>query len=132
MQAIPMLARRVLVGTFGALYAINAMVMLIDPVGWFERVPGASDTGPFNPHFVYDVGLAFLASGAALLAFSWKPRLWPAAVVGAAFPTLHALLHIFELAIGRSHHLGPDLLLVVLPSALTVALVWPPKGALNA
>jgi hypothetical protein len=26
---------------------------------WYASVPGASETGPYNPHFVQDIGAAF-------------------------------------------------------------------------
>jgi hypothetical protein len=120
--------RRLAIAILGTLDAANGVVMLVDPAGWFARIPGAGDTGPFNPHFVYDVGLAFLASGVALVVFAWRPALRPAGLCGASFPALHALLHLFDLASGHSHHVAADLLLVVLPSALTVALVWPTAG----
>ena len=90
------------------------------------------DTGPFNPHFVRDVGFGFLAAGGALAAFTWRRDLWPAALAGSAFLALHALLHLFEMAMGRSHHVGADLLLVVLPAALAVAVSWPTNGVPDA
>src|SRR4026209_2266576 len=50
---------------------------------WYETVPGVSETGPFNPHFVQDIGIAFLVAGLALAARAWRPRYRPAAVAGA-------------------------------------------------
>jgi hypothetical protein len=29
---------------------------------WYASVPGASGTGPFNPHFVQDIGVAFIVA----------------------------------------------------------------------
>ena len=40
---------------------------------WYETVPGVPDTGPFNPHFVQDIGVAFLVAGLALAARAWRP-----------------------------------------------------------
>ena len=43
------------------------------------RVPGGTATGPYNPHFVRDIGAAYLMAGASLAAFAVWPRdAWPA------------------------------------------------------
>src|SRR5258708_7971227 len=33
---------------------------------WWDQVAGARETGPFNPHFVQDVGAAFAVAGPAM------------------------------------------------------------------
>ena len=63
----------------------NGLVMLFASSTWWNSVPGVPDTGPFNLHFVQDVGVAFLVAGLALGARAWRPALWPAAVAGAGF-----------------------------------------------
>jgi hypothetical protein len=36
-------------------------------------------TGPYNPHFVRDIGAAYLVTGLGAAWFAWKPREgWPA------------------------------------------------------
>ena len=48
----------------GIALIVNAFWMLAGPMHWYEEVPaGVPDTGPFNPHFVRDIGCAFLAAG---------------------------------------------------------------------
>jgi hypothetical protein len=37
--------------------------MLASPEGWYLAVPGVTTTGPFNQHFVRDIGLIFLFVG---------------------------------------------------------------------
>jgi len=37
----------------------NGLVMLLASSTWWNSVPGVPDTGPFNLHFVQDVGVAF-------------------------------------------------------------------------
>ena len=107
---------------------VNGLVMLVAGPFWYASVPGVTDTGPFNPHFVQDIGLAFLASGLALAARSWQPRYWPAAVAGAGFLAAHALLHLAMIMGGHSHHTGFDLLVIVLPAALALYSAFPAQG----
>jgi len=50
--------------------------------------------GPFNIHFVKDVGLAFLASGGAMLWGAWRDHR-SVAISGSTWPLLHALFHLY-------------------------------------
>ena len=59
--------RRVLATILAVLNVTNGLAMLFAGPLWFESVPGAAETGPFNPHFVQDVGAAFLVAGLALI-----------------------------------------------------------------
>lgn len=69
-------------------------VMLVSPMNWYELTPGVIQTGPFNMHFVMDIGLVFIASGAlfAVGAAKGNPSFMIAASV---WPALHALFHIY-------------------------------------
>jgi len=107
---------------------VNGLVMLVAGPFWYASVPGVTDTGPFNPHFVQDIGLAFVAAGLALAARAWQPRYWPAAVAGAGFLAAHALLHLIMIAGGHSHHIGFDLLVIVVPAALALYSAFPAQG----
>ena len=109
-------------GLFGLL---NGAAMLGDPLGWYERVPGVPATGPFNQHFVRDIGMTFALAGAALLAgLRWRSQragLWS---VAALWLMGHALFHLWEVAVGIC---GPDALMrdfagVSLPGLLASAL----------
>ena len=84
-------------------------------------------TGPLNPHFVRDIGCAYLIAGATLAAFAVDARARPAALAGAAFLALHAFVHLWDLASGREslHHFLGDLPTVFLPPALALWLAWP-------
>ena len=110
----------------------NGLVMLLAGPRWYESVPGVTETGPFNPHFVQDIGIAFIVAGLALAARAWRPRYWPAAVAGASFLTAHALLHLVLIAGGHSHHVAFDLLVVVLPSATALYSAFPSQGESHA
>lgn len=124
--------RRLLAAILAIPTLANGLVMLAAGSRWYETVPGVTDTGPFNPHFVQDIGLAFLMSGLALAARAWKPRYWPAAVAGAGFLAAHALLHLVLIAGGHSHHVASDLLAIVVPSALALYSAFPSQGEYHA
>ena len=124
--------RRILAGVLGAAAVLNGLFMLADGPRWYESVPGVTHTGPFNPHFVADIGAAFLAAGAGLIARAWRPKLWPAAVAGAAFIGLHGLIHVVDIAAGRAHDAATDVGLVIVPAALTLWAALPGKGETNA
>jgi hypothetical protein len=79
----------------GLFHLANGVWMLAAPSHWFLAIPGVTMTGPFNPHFVLDVGMAFVASGAFLMLGArraWDAPVW--AMAGATWPALHALIHI--------------------------------------
>lgn len=79
----------------------NGLFMLISPEHWYFAVPGVTTTGPFNQHFIRDIGLIFLFVGTAFLVGAAKPQY---RVVLWAAPTLwlggHALFHFWEVAVG--------------------------------
>jgi hypothetical protein len=120
--------QRRLAGILAAFHAANGLAMLCAGSTRWTRVPGAAETGPFNPHLVQDVGAAFLAAGLALGLRAWRPNYWPAALAGSFFLVGHATIHLIMLASGHDHHLGADLAGVVLPAALAVYSAFPAKG----
>jgi hypothetical protein len=125
--------RRRLAGALGAFNALNGVVMLGDGRHWYDSVPGVVFTGPYNPHFVQDVGAAFLAAGLGLMARAWRSLYWPAAAAGAAFLALHALIHLVMLAgmmLGLcSDEAWPfDIALVIVPAALALIVSFPAAG----
>ena len=100
--------------------------MTVAPESWYWMVPGVSDRGPFNQHFVRDIGINFLLIGAAFMsgAVYLKHRivLW-------LIPTMwlggHALFHVWEVFAGVC---GPESLIedfagVTVPALLGLALV---------
>ena len=119
---------RALLLLLGLFHLADGLLMLFAPGQWFAAVPGVPMTGPFNHHFVQDVGLAFIASGAGLgLGATSRPYAGPLAAAGATWPVLHALLHIWGWVSGTMA--DPNLIAteasgVVLPAALGVMLAW--------
>jgi hypothetical protein len=105
----------------------NALWMLAGPMHWYEELPAAvPDTGPFNPHFVRDIGCAFLAVGIALV---WSARAArerrALAAVALLFLGFHALLHVYDTAVGNlpSDHWWLDFAGVYLP-LIVLGTVW--------
>ncbi|MBB5519454.1 hypothetical protein [Amphiplicatus metriothermophilus] len=124
--------KRLLAGALAAFYGVNGASMLIDGPGWYARIPGVEHTGPYNPHFVADIGAAFLAAALGLAARAWRPGLWPAAAAGAAFVCFHALIHIAEMLGGHSRAPVADALLVIFPAALAAWSATPDIGDVHA
>lgn len=109
---------------FGLGCIANAIWMLAGPMHWYTDLPAAvPDTGPFNPHFVRDIGCAFLATGVALLWASRSPRFrFPLTAVAALFLAAHAMLHAYDTLRGA---LGHDHWLLDLPGVYLPGLVLP-------
>jgi hypothetical protein len=97
--------------------------LVVAPETFYATAPGVSETGAFNPHFVRDVGCAFLVAGAGLAWFAFDRRVRAAALAGAAFLSLHALVHVFDGVAGREspQHLVHDLPLLI---GLALAALW--------
>lgn len=86
-----------------AILAINGAVMMLAPAWWYPRVPGVLETGPFNDHFVRDIGAAFLACALALgWALKDPARGLGLAAVSASFLCLHAAIHLITPFCGTS------------------------------
>ncbi|MBB4098667.1 hypothetical protein [Sphingomonas kyeonggiensis] len=105
----------------GVLGLLNGSYMLISPVGWYFAVPGVTTTGPFNQHFIRDIGIIFLFIGAAFLIGTVRQQmravLWGGATLWLA---CHALFHFWEVAAGIC---GPSVLLRDFPAVTLPALI---------
>jgi hypothetical protein len=113
---------------FGVALGANGVFMLVSPESWYFVVPGVTSTGPFNQHFLRDIGLIFLFLGGAFLVGTARPQfrilLWAA-------PTIwlcgHALFHFWEVAVGicSPSVIPRDFPAVTLPAIIGVALtIW--------
>ena len=115
----------IVLATLGIIAAANGFWMLAVPASWFATVPGVTDTGPFNVHLVRDVGCTYLTMAVAMLVAAWTPRAgFPAMLVVSTFMLLHALLHVWDILVGRlpHSHTFTDLPGVFLPAVLSVAI----------
>jgi len=114
--------------TLGVAAIANGLFMLIDPERWYLAVPGVTTTGPFNQHFVRDIGLIFLFLGGAFLLGAARPELrvpfWAAASI---WLSGHALFHFWEVAVGicGPSALARDFPAVTLPAVVGVIItLW--------
>ncbi|MGO9699914.1 MAG: hypothetical protein ACLPX7_11705 [Xanthobacteraceae bacterium] len=125
--------RGILAWILGVGLAANGLIMLAIPADWYTTVPGVSETGPFNPHFIRDTGVAYLVAGTSLPWFAINPMVRPAAVAGAAFLALHAIIHLWDATAGREqlHQLLTDIPTVFLPPVLAIWIVWPRASRLS-
>jgi hypothetical protein len=112
----------------GAFLSANGLFMLIAPQTWYDLVPGVTDTGFFNQHFIRDIGMIQLFLGVAFAIGMVVPErrigLWAAAT---AWLSAHALFHFWEVAVGIC---SPAVILrdfpaVTLPAILGILLtLW--------
>lgn len=110
----------------GVLWILTGISIFADPMSFYEIVPGLKLMGPFNMHFIRDVGLAFVASGGAL---AWGAHISAQRLVyaGLAWPSLHALFHI-QIWSHRGFPLDGifafDLVAVIGPPLLAFLVMW--------
>jgi hypothetical protein len=114
------------------LFGLNGVMMLLQPYPWFMAVPGVIETGPFNDHFVRDIGATYLACAVGM-AFGARDlaRHAGAVTVAATFQAVHALIHVITPFCGDSVPwplLARDFPGVFLPTLLSI---WVAVGALK-
>lgn len=115
----------------GLVLVANATWMLFAPGGWYENVPaGVPDTGPFNFHFVRDIGATYLTVGLGLVWAAREPAFRvPLVTVAALFHLLHAVTHVLDTLADRlpaSHWLVdfPGVYLPALALLAATAAAW--------
>ena len=114
---------RWIMAALAALLTANALFMLAAPQAWYDAVPGVSLTGLYNPHFVRDISMAYLAASLGMAWYACRPvQGWPALVCAGVFLALHAAIHVFDNACGSSplKDLIRDFPGVYLPAILTI------------
>lgn len=106
---------------------VNGAFMTLAPEAWYWLVPGVPERGPFNQHFLRDIGINYMLIGAAFICGALYPVqrliLW---AVPTAWLVGHALFHIWEVLVGIC---GPASLLedfagVTLPALLALGLLY--------
>lgn len=100
---------------------VNGMFMLIVPHAWYQFVPGVTDTGFYNQHFIRDIGIIQMFLGAAFGIGLMRPAarfvLW---LVATLWLIAHALLHVWEVVVGIC---GPSVILRDFPAVTLPALI---------
>jgi len=115
---------RILLIALGAITFLTGPYIFLGPHAFYESVPGLSMMGPFNMHFVRDVGLAFTASGACIIYGAYR-NAKEVAIGGALWPFLHGLFHIqiwFKRGLPFDHIAAFDFSIVIFPAVLMMAL----------
>lgn len=118
---------RIIAGALALLLGGNGLAMQFAGLWWYGVVPGVTATGPYNPHFVRDIGAIYLVTGLSAAWYAWKPREgWPALVAGTAFMVVHAAIHVFDATCGSRPvaDLMRDFAPIFLPTLLMLAVVW--------
>ena len=121
--------KRIVSSLLALVLGANGAVMLTAGLWWYGKVPGVTETGPYNPHFVKDIGAAYLVVAAALAWRAARPtaRAGGATLAAAAFLGLHALVHLADAAGdgGGLADLARDFPGVFLPALLTAWIALP-------
>lgn len=118
---------RTLLILIGFYQSANGVFMLAAPALWYATIPGVAETGPSNPHFIRDIGLAFIAAGVGLFigALRHDRR---TVLVASIFLGGHALLHLAELLHGTmTMDALRDITLIALPGLLPLAAFIVPE-----
>ena len=120
--------RGIIGGVLALVLGANGAVMLAAGRWWYGAVPGVTETGPYNPHFVKDIGAAYLVCAVAVVWRIARPAAaWSASVGVAAFLGLHGLIHVAD-SLGDPAPLS-DLLRdapgVFVPALMAGWLAWP-------
>jgi hypothetical protein len=117
---------RIVLTCLAALGVANAAWMLVDPEGWYGGLPAAvPDFGPFNHHFVKDIGCAYLTCGIAIVWAAFRPVVRvPLLAVATIFYVAHGLVHVRDTGAGlvSARHWLIDVPGVYLPALVLVAL----------
>jgi hypothetical protein len=111
---------------------INGTVMLLVPEAWYWQVPGVADRGPFNQHFIRDIGIVYCLMGVSFMLglsrVAERPLLW---LAPSCWLAGHALFHIWEVLVGICSPTAmlEDFAGVTLPALLGLWLWWSARGA---
>ena len=105
-------------------YLLTGLYLVVSPFGFYESAPGVTETGPYNMHFIRDVGFAFTVSALGI-AFGLMRRLKPLIVFGSAWLAMHGTFHLILWYVHSDHTSEAalvDLAVVVFPAALVTYL----------
>ena len=125
--------KRIVAAILALALGINGLIMLFAGRWWYGAVPGVVESGPYNPHFVMDIGAAYLVVAGALAWRAARPAAGQGAVIAAAaWLILHALIHLTHATLcGHfAAELVRDLPGVYLPTLITAWVAWPSRPSI--
>jgi hypothetical protein len=105
---------------------VNAVWALVAPQHWYQTMPDAAEFGPYNEHFVRDIGCIYLTLGLALAWSISSPSVrLPLVATVALFHVAHAVLHVFDTGRGYvpAHHWWTEVPTIYLPTAALLVVV---------
>jgi len=86
-----------------------------------------SHTGSFNPHFMADIGAAYMGAGLGLI-LAARIEKWrvPFAVPAVLFLGLHSLIHVVEIITGQLTNMQStaDMVTIIMPTAFVLLVVY--------
>lgn len=124
--------KRGLAGLLALIFGFNGLAMIFAGLWWYGVVPGVVATGPYNPHFVKDIGSIYLVCAGALAWRAARPLSGQGALVAAAaFQILHALVHVTDAAVCGDPLAAVlrDIPGIYLPTLITAWLALPARKA---
>lgn len=104
----------------------NGVFMTLAPEAWYWLAPGVPERGPFNQHFLRDIGINYMLIGTTFVCAAIYPK---HRLILCLMPTAwllgHAIFHLWEVLVGIC---GPASLIedfagVTLPALLALGLV---------
>lgn len=116
-----------------AFYLLTGLIISVAPEFFYATGPGVAATGPYNMHFLRDVGFAFTLSALGL-AYGLRYEIKPLVLFGASWLVVHGIFHFVLWLLhdqpGSSNALL-DVALVVLPAAVLayLAISYKPGSA---
>ena len=106
---------------------VNGVWMLAAPQSWYTDLPGGvADTGPYNGHFIRDLGVVFVFIASGFVWCAMRPdRSRNVLLVNTLFFSGHAVLHLLDLLTHRLpvSHWKLDLPLVFLPTVVLIVIL---------
>ena len=115
---------RLLLWAFVTYYLLTGLYIAVLPQVFYLNAPGVEATGPYNMHFIRDVGFAFLTSSLAM-GYGLYKGLKPLLVFGALWLLVHGLFHLSLWALHGMHMDGAaaiDMVLVSIPAIVMFVL----------
>ena len=84
---------RSVIWAFVVFYLATGLYIAVLPHDFYLNAPGARETGPYNMHFIRDVGFAFLTSAVAI-GYGVYAKQKAVMLFGAAWLLIHGLFHL--------------------------------------